>query len=72
MGTDIITITLGRKGTFVSTREKQFMVPSIKVDTIDTTGAGDAMGCLLQQIAQLPKPHQVMDDVDRLADMVFA
>lgn len=60
MGTEIIVITLGSKGTLLSTKNFQKTIPSIKVTPIDTTGAGDAfIGCLLQQLAE----HSDIDDL---------
>ncbi|MFS4415589.1 carbohydrate kinase family protein [Maribacter sp. 2307ULW6-5] len=52
LGTEIVVITLGEQGTLLSTQNISVTVPSIKVNTVDTTGAGDAfMGCLLKQLA---------------------
>ncbi len=41
-GVKNVIITLGVKGAFYSGSEGSFPVPGIKVDAIDTTGAGDA------------------------------
>ncbi|WP_373518161.1 carbohydrate kinase [Pricia sp.] len=71
IGTQIITITLGKEGTLISTPTLKETVASIKVDPVDTTGAGDAfIGCLLYQISQLNDTHQILDDSDRLVEMV--
>ncbi len=71
IGTQIITITLGKKGTLISTPSFKKTVASITVDPIDTTGAGDAfIGCLLYQISQLGDPHKICDDTDQLVKMV--
>jgi fructokinase len=71
IGTQIITITLGKEGTLISTPSLKKTVGSIKVDPIDTTGAGDAfIGCLLYQISQLRDPHQILNDLDGLVGMV--
>ncbi len=40
--TEIILITLGSKGSFYSIEEKVGYVEAIKVNTVDTTGAGDS------------------------------
>jgi fructokinase len=53
-------ITLGSKGAIAVMNGRKVYVPSIKVDTIDTTGAGDAfMAALLYQFHEkgLPKDH---------------
>jgi len=71
MGTKIITVTLGSKGTLVSTQNSQRTVPSIKVNPVDTTGAGDAfIGCLLFQIAELPSFDLLLNDDNLLLEMV--
>lgn len=71
IGAQIITITLGSEGTLVSTAEKKQTIASIPVKPIDTTGAGDAfIGCLLQQIATLQHPHDILTDTELLLKMV--
>ena len=71
MGAQIITVTLGKEGTLVSTDKIQQMVPSIKVTPIDTTGAGDAfIGCLLKQIAELNNFQRVFNETELLLRMV--
>ncbi|MDT7829024.1 carbohydrate kinase [Pricia sp. S334] len=71
IGSPIIAITLGKKGTLLSTPDFKRRVASVKVEPIDTTGAGDAfIGCLLYQIARLKNPHQILDDTDQLVPMV--
>lgn len=71
IGTQIITITLGKEGTLISTPTFKKMVASIEVDPVDTTGAGDAfIGCLLYQISQLNDPHQILENTARLVKMV--
>ncbi len=71
IGTRIITITLGKKGTVISTPTFKKRVASIEVDPIDTTGAGDAfIGCLLYQISRLEDPHTIWDDTDGLVEMI--
>jgi len=70
-GAKVITITLGAKGTLVSTENLKKIVPSIKVKPVDTTGAGDAfIGCLLHQIAHLDHFNQVQHNNDLLLKMV--
>jgi len=71
MGTEIIVITLGSEGTWLSTREFQKTIPSIKVISKDTTGAGDAfIGCLLQQIAKHSSIEELLADENVLTNMV--
>ncbi len=71
VGAQIIMITLGGEGTLVSTPKIKKTVPSIKVSPVDTTGAGDAfIGCLLQQIASLQSPFEILENVTLLIEMV--
>nr|WP_299338077.1 carbohydrate kinase [Allomuricauda sp.] len=62
LGTKVVTVTLGKKGTLVSVNEMKSIVPSVDVKPVDTTGAGDAfIGCLLYQISHLDNYEQVFD-----------
>jgi fructokinase len=71
LGTKIITVTMGEKGTLLSTKEGRRIVPSIPVTPVDTTGAGDAfIGCLLYQISKLIDTNEIFSNLDRLAGMV--
>ncbi|MCX8480716.1 MAG: carbohydrate kinase [Sediminibacterium sp.] len=50
----IITITLGKTGTLLCFKQHQKIIPSIEVNPIDTTGAGDAfVGATLFQLNHL-------------------
>lgn len=54
IGAKIIAVTLGAKGTMISNGEKIAIVPSIQIDQIDSTGAGDAfVGGVLLQISKI-------------------
>ncbi len=71
LGANFITITLGAEGTYVSTPRIVEIVPSIKVKSVDTTGAGDAfIGCLLQQIATLDHAEDILQDDSKFLQMV--
>lgn len=71
MGTRIIVITLGSEGTWLSTKDFQKTIPSIKVSPVDTTGAGDAfIGCLLQQISKHDATDELMGNEQLLTSMV--
>lgn len=60
--TAMITITQGAKGTLVVKAGKETIVPSIKIESVDTTGAGDCfIGTLLHQIAALEDPHHFLE-----------
>jgi ribokinase len=42
-----VVITLGARGALVASAEGAVRVPSVKVDSVDTTGAGDAFTAAL-------------------------
>ncbi|SNR57762.1 fructokinase [Maribacter sedimenticola] len=71
MGTEIIVVTLGSEGTWLSTKKFQKNIASIPVTPKDTTGAGDAfIGCLLYQIAKYPTIEALLDNEEVLTNMV--
>ncbi len=71
IGAQIIAVTLGSEGTFVSTKNTQQTIPTIPVTPVDTTGAGDAfIGCLLQQISTLPNHNHILENDTKLMDMI--
>lgn len=56
-GVRTVAITLGERGTYMSVAAQSQLIPSMKVQAIDTTGAGDAfVGAMLKQIAQCEQP----------------
>jgi fructokinase len=71
LGTEAIVITLGREGTYLSTGTRHGIIPSIAVEAVDTTGAGDAfIGCLLYLLSVLEDPSEVMGNFEFLMEMV--
>ena len=71
LGTEAIVITLGREGTYLSTGTRHGIIPSIAVEAVDTTGAGDAfIGCLLYLLSALEDPSEVMGNFEFLMEMV--
>ena len=71
IGAKIIAVTLGKEGTYLSMGDFTTLVPTIKVNPVDTTGAGDAfIGCLLFQIAALNDFSSVFTDQDLVLTMV--
>ena len=71
IGTKIITVTLGGEGTLLSAHGTKKLIPSISVQPVDTTGAGDAfIGCLLYQISDLGNYAPVFEDYALLEKMV--
>jgi len=52
-GIEIVVITLGSRGAFISTKGRAELAPAFKVNAQDTTGAGDAFnGGLLAALAE--------------------
>ncbi len=71
VGAEVIVITLGGDGTYLSNGTRAETIPSIKVVPVDTTGAGDAfIGCLLQQLAEASDLAALRNDFEKLAGMV--
>lgn len=71
LGAKILTITLGKKGTYLSTITKSQLIPSVSVQPVDTTGAGDAfIGCLLQQLSQKSELKNQELSFDSWANMI--
>lgn len=71
LGTKMITVTMGEKGTLLSTPFGKKIIPSVKVSPVDTTGAGDAfMGCLLYQISTLEDISIIYTHQSLLENMV--
>lgn len=71
LGTEAIVITLGREGTLLSTGNRHGIIPSISVEAVDTTGAGDAfIGCLLYLLSVLEDPASVTGNFEFLMEMV--
>ena len=51
----VFAITLGKEGTMMGLNGQTFIVPSIPVQPVDTTGAGDAfVGAVLYQLSDKP------------------
>lgn len=50
LGAEMVTVTLGNAGTFLSIGSEQATIPSIEITNVDSTGAGDAfVGAMLYQ-----------------------
>ncbi len=68
----VVTITLGKEGTLLGLHGKQTRVPSISINPIDTTGAGDAfVGAVLFQLSQFDKNTIGNFDMQQWNDIVF-
>ena len=52
-GGRVVAVTLGKEGTLISNGEEIEIVPSIKINQVDSTGAGDAfVGAVLKKICE--------------------
>ncbi|MEH7249023.1 carbohydrate kinase [Neobacillus niacini] len=68
IGAKIIAVTLGSEGTYLSNGRNSEIVPSVKVKSIDSTGAGDAfVGATLYQFANV-KP--ALEDFEVLKKII--
>ncbi|MBM7603951.1 fructokinase [Metabacillus crassostreae] len=71
LGTKVIAVTLGKEGTFISNGKNTEVVPSIKVNSIDSTGAGDAfVGATLYQLAKSRDPKNILEDFEHLKQVI--
>jgi len=66
---ELLIVTLGGSGVFYKTKNETATIPTIKVDVVDTTGAGDAFNAGL--LAQILKSNKPMKDIIKFAS-VFA
>lgn len=68
-GAKLIAVTLGKNGTYISNGRKSELIPSIKIESIDSTGAGDAfIGSLLYYIEE---NSYELNDFDLIKDYVL-
>ncbi len=72
LGAKIVVITLGKEGTLVSNNNDMEIVPSIKIKSIDSTGAGDAfVGAFLYKTVQLQNPKDLKDNFNQIKDITY-
>jgi len=72
LGAQAVAVTLGKEGTLISNGQKIEIIPSIKIDSIDSTGAGDAfVGATLYQLARVTEPKRVLEDFEQLKQIIF-
>ncbi|MDQ6598915.1 carbohydrate kinase family protein [Bacillus salipaludis] len=71
LGAKAVAVTLGNKGTLISNGQHMETVPSILVESIDSTGAGDAfVGAMLFQLVKEGDPKRVLDDFVQLTKII--
>ncbi|MEZ5932598.1 MAG: PfkB family carbohydrate kinase [Alphaproteobacteria bacterium] len=66
-GLKLLVVSLGGKGCLALTKRGETLVPSIKVDVVDTTGAGD--GFVSGLLAGIVHDPEVLEDADALAPL---
>ena len=69
-GAKVVCVTLDADGAYVATKEGGAIVPSFKVEPVDTTGAGDSFwgGFLCAFVDSAKKPEEVsLDDAKNFA-----
>ena len=72
LGQGVLFITLGKAGTMVITHKERFIVPSIDIRQVDSTGAGDAfVGALLYKLTIADNKAQVLNDKVKLREIVY-
>jgi fructokinase len=60
LGVKVVTITLGAKGTYLSVKGENEIIPSIKIKQVDSTGAGDAfVGAVLKQVSDIEDKQNI-------------
>ncbi|WHY00106.1 carbohydrate kinase [Neobacillus sp. DY30] len=68
LGAKVAAVTLGSKGTYLSNGIHNEIIPSVKVKSVDSTGAGDAfVGATLYQLAQT---NPSLDDFQALKEII--
>lgn len=70
LGAKSVAVTLGKEGTLISNGKKMAIVESIKIQSIDSTGAGDAfVGAYLYQIAGHDDPISLLNDFEKMREV---
>lgn len=63
IGAKVVTVTLGSKGTYLSINGQSIVIPSIKINQIDSTGAGDAfVGAVLEKVSEIQDKRNIPFD----------
>lgn len=67
----ILTITLGSRGTLVSSAGESRRIGSVRIKSIDSTGAGDAFtGAFLLKAAEHDNPFNLYSDKERISEII--
>lgn len=72
LGAKIVAVTLGKEGTLISNSSASKIVKSIKIEAVDSTGAGDAfVGAFLYKVNELENPQSVLVDFEKLEEITY-
>jgi fructokinase len=67
LGAKTVAVTLGSEGTYISNRKEADTIKSVKVNSIDSTGAGDAfVGAFLYKLSGFEEPKAVLEDMQQI------
>lgn len=68
----VFAITLGKEGTLLALNGRTKIVPSIRINAVDTTGAGDAfVGAVLYQLSAKTFAEIMSMDIEAWEEIVF-
>ena len=71
LGAKLVAVTLGKDGTLISNGENSSVISSVKIKSIDSTGAGDAfVGAFLYKIAQVDNPITLIGNFEKIKEIV--
>lgn len=71
LGGQTIAVTLGKNGTLLSTGSHQCIVPSMPIQSIDSTGAGDSfVGATLYQLSLSNNPIKHSQDFEAMKTII--
>jgi fructokinase len=72
LGAKIVAVTLGWEGTLLSNGSGMSLINSVEVNSIDSTGAGDAfVGAVLFQFANLESYDTILNDFSKLKEIIL-
>lgn len=71
IGAKTVAVTLGKEGTLISSGNNSSIISSIKIKSIDSTGAGDAfVGAFLYKLSKENNPKESINNFDKLKEFV--
>lgn len=70
LGAKNVAVTLGKEGTLISNGKESAVIESIKIQAVDSTGAGDAfVGAFLYKLAELEKTKNYITDFEKMKEI---